>query len=181
MYFNNLKNKIFTMFNCFIILLFFTSCIESLKSYGVTPSDPSIGEDGYQETVESSFAQFKDIPIPESSLMNVEKTLLLGERETWIGRLVMTNSLGPAKVFDFFKSRLGSFGWQEITTVRSTTSILSYSLVNRIMTIQIEPHKYNQSLINITMSPRLIPVKDIVTEQFDVQKEIIIENDLIKN
>ena len=114
--------------------------------------------------MEESFAQFQDIPIPQGSIMNVEKTLLLGERETWIGRLFITNPLTPAKIFDFYKQKLNNFNWNEITSVRSTISVLTYSLNDRIMTIQIQPIKYGQyqSAINITMSPRLLSNKQTI-------------------
>ena len=123
-------------------------------------SSESNGNDQVNEALEDSFAQFNDIPIPDNSIMIVEKTLLLGEKDNWIGRLVIRNPTKPAKVFDFFKQKLIDYNWVEITSVRSTTSVLTYSLNKRVMTIQIEPIEYNnlyQSTINITMSPSIVP------------------------
>ena len=90
--------------------------------------------------------------------MIIEKTLLLGEKDNWIGRLVITNPIKPAKIFDFFKQKLTDYNWIEITSVRSSTSVLTYSLNKRIMTIQIAPIKYSNlynSNISITMSPSI--------------------------
>jgi hypothetical protein len=56
-------------------------------------------------------------------------------------------------MFDFFKQRTGEFGWREITSVRSATSVLTYSREQRIMTIQILTRPLLGTRIDITMSP----------------------------
>lgn len=159
----NNKYYIFLKFKILIVsLLFLFSCSSNFVDYSIPKSVNSIETNDVNEILEDSFAQFQDIPIPENSIMIVEKTLLLGEKENWIGRLVITNPIKPAKVFDFFKQKLVDYNWVEITSVRSTTSILTYSLDKRVMTIQIEPINYSntyQSTISITMSPSIIPIQ----------------------
>ena len=159
----NNKYYIFLKFKILIAsLLFLFSCSSNFVDYSIPKSVNSIETNDVNEILEDSFAQFQDIPIPENSIMIVEKTLLLGEKENWIGRLVITNPTKPAKVFDFFKQKLVDYNWVEITSVRSTTSILTYSLDKRVMTIQIEPINYSntyQSTISITMSPSIIPIQ----------------------
>ena len=143
-------------------LLFLFSCSSNFVDYSIPKSVNSIETNDVNEILEDSFAQFQDIPIPENSIMIIEKTLLLGEKENWIGRLVITNPIKPAKVFDFFKQKLVDYNWVEITSVRSTTSILTYSLDKRVMTIQIEPINFSNtylSSISITMSPSIIPIQ----------------------
>ena len=159
----NNKYYIFLIFKILIAsLLFLFSCSSNFVDYSIPKSVNSIETNDVNEILEDSFAQFQDIPIPENSIMIIEKTLLLGEKENWIGRLVITNPIKPAKVFDFFKQKLVDYNWVEITSVRSTTSILTYSLDKRVMTIQIEPINYSniyQSTISITMSPSIIPIQ----------------------
>lgn len=159
----NNKYYIFLKFKILIVsLLFLFSCSSNFVDYSIPKSVNSIETNDVNEILEDSFAQFQDIPIPENSIMIVEKTLLLGEKENWIGRLVITNPIKPAKVFDFFKQKLVDYNWVEITSVRSSTSILTYSLDKRVMTIQIEPINYSntyQSTISITMSPSIIPIQ----------------------
>ncbi|MDA9170828.1 hypothetical protein N9O69_01985, partial [Alphaproteobacteria bacterium] len=121
-------------------------------------STNNIDSENIDQNLEESFSQFQDIPIPDGSIMIIEKTLLLGEKDNWIGRLVITNPIKPAKIFDFFKQKLTDYNWNEITSVRSSTSVLTYSLNKRIMTIQIAPIKYSNlynSNISITMSPSI--------------------------
>ena len=159
----NNKYYFFLKFKILIAsLLFLFSCSSNFVDYSIPKSVNSIETNDVNEILEDSFAQFQDIPIPENSIMIIEKTLLLGEKENWIGRLVITNPIKPAKVFDFFKQKLVDYNWVEITSVRSTTSILTYSLDKRVMTIQIEPINYSntyQSTISITMSPSIIPIQ----------------------
>ena len=159
----NNKYYIFLKFKILIVsLLFLFSCSSNFVDYSIPKSINSIETNDVNEILEDSFAQFQDIPIPENSIMIIEKTLLLGEKENWIGRLVITNPIKPAKVFDFFKQKLVDYNWVEITSVRSTTSILTYSLDKRVMTIQIEPINFSntyQSTISITMSPSIIPIQ----------------------
>lgn len=159
----NNKYYIFLKFKILIVsLLFLFSCSSNFVDYSIPKSVSQLESNDVSEVLEDSFAQFQDIPIPENSIMIIEKTLLLGEKENWIGRLVITNPIKPAKVFDFFKQKLVDYNWVEITSVRSTTSILTYSLDKRVMTIQIEPINYSntyQSTISITMSPSIIPIQ----------------------
>ena len=159
----NNKYYIFLKFKILIVsLLFLFSCSSNFVDYSIPKSVNSIETNDVNEILEDSFAQFQDIPIPENSIMIIEKTLLLGEKENWIGRLVITNPIKPAKVFDFFKQKLVDYNWVEITSVRSTTSILTYSLDKRVMTIQIEPINFSNtylSTISITMSPSIIPIQ----------------------
>ena len=159
----NNKHYIFLRFKILIVsLLFLFSCSSNFVDYSIPKSVNSLESNDVNEILEDSFAQFQDIPIPENSIMIIEKTLLLGEKENWIGRLVITNPIKPAKVFDFFKQKLVDYNWVEITSVRSSTSILTYSLDKRVMTIQIEPINYSntyQSTISITMSPSIIPIQ----------------------
>ena len=57
-------------------------------------------------------------------------------------------------MFDFYKENAPKFGWQEITLVRSATSVLAYSRGERVMTVQIVNRTLRGSGIDITLSPR---------------------------
>ena len=144
-----------------IILL--TACSQNLtetfgKGVAMAPSEPSVNEKGIPQTVQPAFAQFQDIPIPEGVKMNMDRTIILGENNAWIGRLVIDSQSSKSELFDFFKYRTSQFGWQEITSVRAAISVLSYSKDSRIMTITFESQSIIGTRINITMSPKGMPV-----------------------
>ena len=144
-----------------IILL--TACSQNLtetfgKGVAMAPSEPSVNEKGIPPTVQPACAQFQDIPIPEGVKMNMDRTIILGENNAWIGRLVIDSQLSKAQLFDFFKYRTSQFGWQEITSVRASISVLSYSKANRIMTITFQSQALIGTRVNITMSPKGMPM-----------------------
>lgn len=109
---------------------------------------------------ERSFAQFSDIPVPPGVSMDIERSLVFGGRDEWIGRLVLTTSRGTGEIFDFYKQNSPQLGWQEITLVRSGTSVLTYSRGDRVMTVQITNKTLRGSEINLTVSPRGKQVMD---------------------
>ena len=99
---------------------------------------------------------FPDIPIPEGANMIVDKTLVVGT-DNWYGQLALTASQGPVAMFDFYRNRLPQFGWNEITSVRAPTSVLTYDREDRIMQMQITSTTLRGSEILITVSPRGVP------------------------
>jgi hypothetical protein len=103
---------------------------------------------------EASFAQFSDVPIPAGATMDLERSLVLGERDTWIGRLVMTVGNSSGKAYDFFFAEMPRFNWVPVTTVRAETSVLSYTRGERVATIQIKKRTLGGSNISLIVSPK---------------------------
>ena len=167
-----------------IILL--TACSQNLtetfgKGVAMAPSEPSVNEKGIPQTVQPAFAQFQDIPIPEGVKMNMDRTIILGENNAWIGRLVIDSQLSKAQLFDFFKYRTSQFGWQEITSVRASISVLSYSKANRIMTITFQSQALIGTRVNITMSPKGMPIGPIPMTNSQIPGDQIREDQTIIN
>jgi hypothetical protein len=100
-----------------------------------------------------SFAKFKDIPIPDGSLMDMKNTVIFGSDDEWFGRLSLVPNLSHAETFDFFRFEMPNLSWKEITNVRATSSVLSYEKDDRIVTIQIA-NAYNKTICSINMSPK---------------------------
>ena len=100
-----------------------------------------------------SFAKFKDIPIPDGSLMDMKNTVIFGSDDEWFGRLSLVPNLSHAETFDFFRFEMPNLNWKEITNVRATSSVLSYEKDNRVVTIQIA-NTYNKTICSINMSPK---------------------------
>jgi hypothetical protein len=100
------------------------------------------------------FSQFSDIAVPAGARMDVERSLILGARDSWIGRLAMTATGNTTSIYDFYLSEMPKFGWQEITTVRSEVSVLTYTRGDRVATVQILTRTLGGAQIDITVSPR---------------------------
>ncbi len=116
-------------------------------------SSSSSGDSG--SATAPSFSQFTDIPVPDGAHMNVGQTLLLGQGETWVGRLVFTlRFTSVPAVFDFYKSQMPTYKWQEISSTRSDVSVMVYRRDNRIATLQIEDTNLGLGTqVSITMGP----------------------------
>ena len=121
---------------------------------GSGPSSTSGTSTGSSARTAVGFAQFPDIAVPAGAKMDVERSLVLGARDDWIGRLAMSATGTTSEAYDFFLREMPKFGWQEITTVRSEVSVLTYSRGNRVATIQIRNRTLGGSAIDITVSPR---------------------------
>ncbi len=103
---------------------------------------------------EPSFAQFTDIPVPAGATMDLERSLVLGDRESWIGRIVLSVSDNASRVYDFYFDEMPKFEWSPVTTVRAGTSVLTYTRGERVATIQIAPRTIGGATVSVTVSPR---------------------------
>lgn len=101
-----------------------------------------------------SFTSFPDIPVPARADIDVDRTLVLGGGEAWIGRLVISSSQGAYEMFDFFKAKFPEFGWTEVATVRAKTSVLTFTRQSRVATVQVEGNTFRGADSIITVSPR---------------------------
>ena len=127
------------------------------KTTHIAPATSS-GADG--AGVEIALAQFSDVPVPTKAQMVVDQTLVFGNADRWIGRVVLTTSHDSHALFDFYKKELPGFGWSEITSVRAANSNLTYEREERIANILIESATLSGTTISIIVSPRGLPATD---------------------
>jgi hypothetical protein len=115
----------------------------------LTPS--SKGEPN--EAVQPSFADFSDMPIPASARMNIDRSLILGPKEAWLGRLVFRSSSSASEAFDFYANGMPQFSWQPVAVVRGATSSMTYTRGDRVASVQITGTTLGGSEIEITVAP----------------------------
>ncbi len=106
-----------------------------------------------------AFSQFSDIPVPAGAKMDLERSLVLGDAEAWIGRLAMTTSDARSTMYDFYFREMPRFNWIPITSVRAETSVLTYVRASRVATIQITGRTMGGSRVSVTVSPRGRPAR----------------------
>jgi hypothetical protein len=105
------------------------------------------------ETLQPSFADFSDMPIPASARMNIDRSLILGPKDNWLGRLVFRSSNSAAEAFDFYANGMPRFGWQPVAVVRGATSAMTYTRGERVASVQISGTTLGGSEIEITVAP----------------------------
>jgi hypothetical protein len=142
-----MKKYIFSIL--FLIITLLVACTRS----GVPLLSTSVSGVEGLPAEQLSFAKFKDIPIPDGSLMDMKNTVIFGSDDEWFGRLSLVPNLSHAETFDFFRFEMPNLSWKEITNVRATSSVLSYEKDDRIVTIQIA-NAYNKTICSINMSPK---------------------------
>jgi hypothetical protein len=103
---------------------------------------------------QAGFARFTDIPMPPKNDIDLDRTIVFGADKDWIGRVSLSTSMPVGETYDFYKREMLRFGWTELTSVRSATSVLSYQLDNRIATIQVTGQRFGGSQVDFWMNPR---------------------------
>ena len=142
------------MYKIYISLLVLTTLVlASCNRAGVPMLSTGVSGTEGLPAEQLSFAKFKDIPIPDGSVMDMNNTVIFGSDEEWFGRLALVPNLSHAETFDFFRYEMPNLNWKEITNVRSTSSVLSYEKEQRIVTIQIS-NEYGKTICSINMSPK---------------------------
>ena len=76
--------------------------------------------------------------MPADASVELDRTIVLGTDEDWMGRVTIKAKTDLVIVFDFYREQMPQFGWKELTVLRSATSVLTYTRGDRIATIQIE-------------------------------------------
>ncbi len=135
------------------ILILMTLVLVSCNKSGVPMLSTGLSGTEGLPAEQLSFAKFKDIPIPDGSVMDMNNTVIFGSDDEWFGRLSLIPNLSHAETFDFFRYEMPNLNWKEITNVRSTSSVLSYEKENRVVTIQIT-NSYGKTLCSVNMSPK---------------------------
>lgn len=119
------------------------------------PSNSAGASAATQETGSNAgFARFVDIPMPGKNTIDLDRTLVFGTEKDWIGRVSLSSSMSVSEIYDFYKREMPRFGWSELTSVRSSTSVLTYQMDNRIATIQVAGQRFGGSAIEFWMNPR---------------------------
>ena len=138
----------------FIITALFSFVLSACSLDAINFPLTEVAKDQEGRPNQPTFSDFQDIPIPAGAQVITERSLVLGVRDAWIGRLVLKSKLNVVAAFHFFKQRTTEFGWQEITSVRSAVSILSYTKGERVLTVQIQSHSWGGAEVSMTVSPR---------------------------
>ena len=130
----------------------------ALAACAGNPMPPSSRADAPGIATDAGFGRFTDIPVPKGAEMDADRSLVLGAREAWVGRLVMKVSDRTGAMYDFYARQMPGFGWQPITSVRSEVSVLTFTRGDRVATVQLLSRTLFGSEVRLTVSPRGEPV-----------------------
>ncbi|MFL2679068.1 MAG: hypothetical protein ACJ0GH_01650 [Alphaproteobacteria bacterium] len=136
----------FKPFISLISIIFLSACIgDSLLPVKGPEGDPS---------TELNLAEFDDMPIPLSSKLDKEESIIFSKRDGWLGKLEFNTSQRQITVYDFFRNELPKFGWKKLSEISSETSILNYENKNRLALIQIKENLFYGTNVTITVTEK---------------------------
>ena len=110
----------------------------SLMSCGRIIEDSNIWTDRGEVDTKLIIAYLlSDIPLPESSEILEEKTVIQGSGLGWSGKITIKAPLSPAETLIFFAEEIAPGGWKMISSTVSEQIILVYKKEGRIATVEI--------------------------------------------
>lgn len=100
------------------------------------------------------FTLLTDIPIPSGATMDNERSLILGDKDRWTGRVVMKLWKGAPDANLFYQTQMPAFGWEPIMAVTSGVSVAAYVRGDRAATVQIESNSMWGSTVSVIVGQR---------------------------
>ena len=144
------KIQIKSIVAIFTCLLFLTNCSTTIK----TPKyeSPNVDIDNVDES-NARLSQISDIPIPSKSIIDLEKTFILGKGDDWMGRLSLINKKNIEEIYSFFLNEMVKFSYKEKSSIRSDVSTLIFENNKKAIFIKISKLNFGKTYIEITATP----------------------------
>ena len=80
-----------------------------------------------------------DLPLPDGTKIDLERTLILGGTPDWTGRVAGVTPLSEEDLIKHFREQLGKGGWKLVTIARSKSSLMTFTNATRAATIEVSP------------------------------------------
>ena len=131
-------------------LLLLTNCSTIIK----TPKykSPDVETNKADET-STLLSEISDIPIPSKSIIDLEKTFILGKGDNWMGRLSLINKKNIEEIYSFFLNEMIKFSYKEKASIRSDVSTLIFENNKKAIFIKISKLNFGKTYIEITATP----------------------------
>ena len=86
-----------------------------------------------------------DFPLPDSTEIKRDQTVVMGTGGNWAGRISIKDSLSPAQLLKYFSENVVENGWELSASTVSDQIILVFSKDSRIATVEIIRDSYLKS------------------------------------
>ena len=134
-----------------ISFLFLFNCSTSIK----TSKDKNTNVKKLDKIQENNaqLSQITDIPIPEESIIDLEKTLIVGEKSDWMGRVSLISKKKVDDIYNFFLNEMIKFSYEKKSSNKSDTSTLIFENNKKVIFIKISELNLRKTYIEITATP----------------------------
>ena len=142
-----IKPLIILLISC----LFLFNCSTSIK----TSKDKNSNVKKLDKIQESNaqLSQITDIPIPKESMIDLEKTLIVGEKSDWMGRVSLISKKKVDDIYNFFLNEMIKFSYEKKSSNKSDTSTLIFENNKKVIFIKISELNLRKTYIEITATP----------------------------
>ena len=144
------KIQIKSIIIVFTCLLFLTNCSTTIKTSKYESSDVDVNN---VDESNSRLSEISDIPIPSKSIIDLEKTFILGKGDNWMGRLSLINKKNVEEIYSFFLNEMAKFSYKEKSSIRSDVSTLIFENNKKAIFIKISKLNFGKTYIEITATP----------------------------
>ena len=134
----------------FICLIFISNCSTTIKTPKYESPDVEVDKTDVSNT---RLSEISDIPIPSKSIIDLEKTFILGKGDDWMGRISLINKANVEEIYSFFLNEMIKFKYKEKSTIRSDVSTLIFENKKKAIFIKISKIKFGKTYIEITATP----------------------------
>ena len=134
----------------FICLIFISSCSTTIKTPQYESPDVEVDKSDVSNT---RLSEISDIPIPSKSIIDLEKTFILGKGDDWMGRISLINKQNIEEIYSFFLNEMEKFQYKEKSSIRSDVSTLIFENKKKAIFIKISKVKFGKTYIEITATP----------------------------
>ena len=141
------KIQIKSIIIVFTCLLFLTNCSTTIKTSKYESSDVDLNN---VDESNSRLSEISDIPIPSKSIIDLEKTFIIGKGDDWMGRLSLINKKNIEEIYSFFLNEMAKFSYKEKSSIRSDVSTLIFENNKKAIFIKISKLNFGKTYIEIT-------------------------------
>ena len=141
------KIQIKSIIIVFTCLLFLTNCSTTIKTSKYESSDVDVNN---VDESNSRLSEISDIPIPSKSIIDLEKTFIIGKDDDWMGRLSLINKKNIEEIYSFFLNEMAKFSYKEKSSIRSDVSTLIFENNKKAIFIKISKLNFGKTYIEIT-------------------------------
>ena len=141
------KIQIKSIIIVFTCLLFLTNCSTTIKTSKYESSDVDVNN---VDESNSRLSEISDIPIPSKSIIDLEKTFIIGKGDDWMGRLSLINKKNVEEIYSFFLNEMAKFSYKEKSSIRSDVSTLIFENNKKAIFIKISKLNFGKTYIEIT-------------------------------
>ncbi len=130
------------------------ACSSMPGSSGSSTSSSSSSSTTTKSAAAPAYQPVSDVPIPAGTKINTEKSLIFGQGDKWLGRMVLVMDRNSTQAYTYYLEQMPTFGWEQVSAVQGKTSTLIFTRGDRAANLEIVPSTFSGSEVSITVSPR---------------------------